>query len=200
MSLLSQGSPCPSCTERASQRASLAHTSNTGVLPPGLSWVNLVLSLSLFKSSLKLFQCALITQWQIPLLPAQAGSYSSFLQAIPCKFPSKLPHWHCLWHWSLALFMVLSKSFFTHVWALPCCPWPFPGPLSCCAMSCCGSCSFLTSLRLPWLSKPSPAPELLTSATACVCVYAHICSHKCVCKTNISKQFLCHILNYTRLG
>lgn len=127
-------------------------------------------------------------------------SYSPFLQAIPCKFPSRLPHWHCLWHCSLALFVMLSKSFFTHVWARPCCLWPFPGPLSCCAMSCCGSCSFLNSLRLPWLSKTSPAPELLTSATARVCVYTHIYTHKCVCKTNISKQFLCDILNYTRLG
>lgn len=171
--------------------------------------MNVVLPLSLFKSSLKLFQCALITQWQKPLLPPQAGRAT----APSCRLfhANSHPnchtgtvcgtvHWHCSWHCSLALFMMLSKSFFTHVWAWPCCLWPFPGPLSCCAMSCCGSCRFLSSLRLPWLSKTSPAPELLTSATARVCVYTHIYTHKCVCKTNISKQFLCDILNYTRLG
>lgn len=66
-SLLPHGSSSLTSTETGDQRTLLAHhSSNTGILIPGLSTENLVLSLSLFTCSLKLFQWALLTlckQW-----------------------------------------------------------------------------------------------------------------------------------------
>lgn len=80
--------------------------SNVGVPPPGLPLASLVLSISIFKPSLKFFPWALVTQQSMPLLPGQAD----WVIASPCTPFHANSHKNCS-ACSLALF-VRSLSFF----------------------------------------------------------------------------------------
>jgi len=81
--LLLHGSPSPTSAGMADQKSSRAHCpSHTGVPLPGLSLACLLLTLSPFKSGLKLFQSALLT-------PAQ-GPFSPFETGVPCLLPAGL--------------------------------------------------------------------------------------------------------------
>lgn len=70
VSLLLHGSPYPTSTGTGDQRIFLTHhQTNIGILSPGLSPVSLILSFYSFKSSLKLFQWALLTSVEKSFFP-----------------------------------------------------------------------------------------------------------------------------------
>jgi len=72
-SVLLHGSPSPAATEMTDRQTEGHCPSDIGVLHTGLSLASLVLSLSPFKSSVKLFQWALLTPVQRCLSPCETG-------------------------------------------------------------------------------------------------------------------------------